>query len=555
MHCCFHITEILTLICNACRDPRDDDDASWVKGENIQSLARLARTCKGVHAVAIACLWEDVTALEILAEYTMPGCWRAIVMNEDDDDDAWMLLPEHLITESDLVRFRYYAPFIRKMSFGEGAWPKMLSEDGFLALCMTDTYPLLPNLTHISWNIGDIHLLYLRYLATPALVSLYITGGMLSMGEVHILQFIQQRCENVTKVRLQFDHSGPLGQPVTVRSLGEVICSWRLRSLATSHIDAKALRKLAASPTLRTFHVTAESGVQDCITMAVLTGPNLPLSFPLQAFSVLTNMTIRSWVKDTSLARMLRLCSFGCLDTLKIHSLLPPVGWQNLLTAVRESHASRKALRRLVLKERVRLGADSDDPSPGSVIAPLRDFGALEELTLSSNSGFSLDSDELLNMAKAWPQIRVLQIFPASYSPDETLRLPMHALQHLAAHCPRLSTLHLEVDATEVSLSQAPPDVRNYALRTLNVGWSPISSAVGVSAYLSSVFPNIDSIECGPLSDPPPLDALHHNSGVWSNTAALMKAFRAVRAHEARCLSGSLSGQMAHLGVVDSLGL
>ena len=84
-HHCLFIPEVLALICEACIDPPDVESVA-ARNRGLRWLARLARTCKTIYAVAIRCIWKTVTEIAILAEYTMPGCWEIIRDHPDADE-------------------------------------------------------------------------------------------------------------------------------------------------------------------------------------------------------------------------------------------------------------------------------------------------------------------------------------------------------------------------------------------------------------------------------------------------------------------------------------
>ncbi|KAL1746254.1 hypothetical protein HDZ31DRAFT_34621 [Schizophyllum fasciatum] len=539
MHRCFYIPEILTLICEACREPTGDNDSTWVTSENTHLLAALARTCKEVYATAVRCLWQDVTDIAIIAEYTMPECWN---WEMAPGDNIPLLSPTRHIVESDLTRFRFHAPFIRKMTFGGSDWPKGLSEDGYLALCMSYTiHPLFPNLTHISWDISGIHLLYLQYFVSPSLVSLHIAGDSLNFGDMHILRYIQQRCTNVTELNIGCGYATLSGETQAIRSIGDTLCSWSLRSLKTPLMDTRLLQQLAVMPSLRTLHVIPGAHWPG-FTMLNSAKVDDPL-LPPHSFSALTTLAIESDMAADCLTVVLRHCTFGSLQSLELTSLTPWVGWRSLFSAVRAAHNMPIALRRLKLKGGPR-PSHSPTPPPvqGAAFEPLYDFCALEELNLELACAHHLEADDLLRMAQSWPRLRMLKIRTRT---RPFMRPPLHALRHFALYCPRLSILRLEVDAVDIALAQTPTNIRHIALRQLAVDWAPIASAGSVAAYLSAVFPNIERIKSK-------LNA-EEEDPMWRKASVLIKAFRAVRAHENLCIGNEISGRIADIADIDGI--
>ncbi|KAL1715653.1 hypothetical protein EV715DRAFT_275665 [Schizophyllum commune] len=544
MHRCFHIPEVLTLICEACREPTGDNDSTWVTSENTQSLAALARTCKEVYATAIRCLWQDVTDIAIIAEYTMPGCWMLDLV--DDESNIPLLTPARHITENDLTRFRFYAPFIRKMTFGGSDWPKGLSEDGYLALTMTLAAPIFPNLTHISWDTAGISLSYIQYFASPSLVSLHIAGDSLSFGDLHVLRCVQQRCRNVSELDIGCSYILTRGEQQMITSFADTISTWNLHSLKTPFMSLNLMRQLAVDPTLRTLHVTNQTPWPG----TSMYHPLESLVLPAQAFSVLTSLVIGADIRADRLLTMLESCSFGCLHTLEVYQIMPRVVWRSVLAAVRAAHSSPSTFRRLRLKEVASPGQPRPPPTQGAALEPLYGFTALEELHLDFEGALHLGEDDVARMAQSWPQLRLL-LLPARTPPQE--RPPLHALRHLAARCPRLRTLGLEVDASEVSLVEAPTDVRQSALASWYVYASPVGPAGPVGAYLSAVFPELEKIaSTGQVPDNDPEEEAPENP-TWRKVQVLVKAFGAIRAHESICAGKGRAIRAGHILELDGI--
>ncbi|KAL1681394.1 hypothetical protein EV122DRAFT_288138 [Schizophyllum commune] len=483
-HCCLFIPEVLALICEACIEPPDVESVA-ARNRGMRSLATLARTCKTIYAVAIRCIWQNVTEIAILAEYTMPGCWEIIRDHPDADEGGLnsVILPARSIREEDLERFRFHAAFIKKMSFGGCDWPRLFVDDCIIALCLTAKAPLLPSLTHIEWDVQQ-NLFYLQYFASPRVTKLHINGGPLMVGDAYILRSAPQWFPNLTDLYLEYSISLADGAEQALDILGEAIRGWKLRKLKTSHINGETLRWLAELPSLCT--LTLEGGRTQIgrAVNALFGGAGGPrLVFPKLSALVVKTPGLRLVHAGSQYC-----CTFPALDTLELGSLLDT--WLAIFN-ISYICPSRPRLRRLVLTDEDAFGEAVSQPIPATAIRLLGPYTHLEELILTSLYGFHIGEADVLWIARSWPRLRVLHLRPKCRQRDDARRRipPLHALQHLARHCPRLTDLAIEVDATAVPLDEAPSDVVQMELRL----WHHRASRT-LAAYLSVVFPRVQNI-------------------------------------------------------------
>ncbi|KAI5894186.1 uncharacterized protein SCHCODRAFT_02498147 [Schizophyllum commune H4-8] len=529
-HRCLFIPEVLALICEACIDPPDVDSVA-ARNRGMRSLVRLARTCKTIYAVAIRCIWQSVTEIAILAEYTMPGCWEIIRDHPEVDEGvpSSVILPARSIQEEDLKRFRFHAAFVKKMSFGGSDWPRLFVDDCIIALCLTATGPLLPNLTYIAWDV-ELNLFYLQYFASPTTLELRINGGSLTVGDAYILRSTPRWFPNLTDLYVGYSSSLADGAKQAIDILGKAICGWKLRKLETSHIKEEALRRLAELPSLCV--LTLEGGpVQIGRAVNALFGNP---QGPRLGFLQLSELVVKTPGLRLRHAGSRDCCTFPALETLELGLLLDP--WQATFMQISNLCPSRPRLRRLVLEDEDHPAAGVSQPIPATDIRLLGPYTHLEELILTSIYGFHVDEADVLWIARSWPKLRVLHLRPKYRQRDDARRRipPLHALRHLARHCPRLADLAIEVDATAVPLAEAPTDAVQMELRLWRAGWSPITaqSVPYVAAYLSTVFPCVQNI----VSTMPGA-TLHVPENLnWREVCSLIPVFNAVQGHAYRRL-------------------
>ncbi|TRM67391.1 hypothetical protein BD626DRAFT_564338 [Schizophyllum amplum] len=444
------------------------------------TLARLSLTCRSLSIAALRALWRTVRDMGHFVKYTMPA-------------DFWLsgevfgrsLTPSRLPSEEDLKRFKFYAAFIREMQF---AGTVTLHDDIYNTLCMACNAPVFPNLTRISWDSSGLNLIYIHYFLCPSITSLHITANSVSMGDISILNNVQRRWSS-TIIDLKIEH--PAITHGTITAFMDTICSWRLQRLSLSRIDWSRFADIASSAALRILQL----GLHGDFDLEI------PSTIEFSAsctFESLTTLRIGTRMSFQTCIGMWRASSFACLAHLTINGLdTEPACWGELFAAIRAAHTNPRLLRTLLISDHL-----EDDDTPGSGLkdveeprfAPLYDFCELDDVFLSSRDGFGLTMTTIEGMARAWPRLEELSLMAVSFL--ENPQLPLNALAHLAANCPRLSRLEIDVDATNMSLKDAPqaPWSPQSALMALNVNWSSIGSARPVAAYLLILFPNLRNV-------------------------------------------------------------
>ncbi|KAL1746248.1 hypothetical protein HDZ31DRAFT_34599 [Schizophyllum fasciatum] len=523
MHHCLAIPEILTLICETLSPYTDVG-----KRENRPDLVRLARTCKSISQVALRCLWKTCPDLAVMVKYTMPS-------------SLWTgreLTPARPIAQKDLKRFYFYAPFVREINFGQ-ATPSArctLSDEGYIALCLAlKRGPIFPNLTCMGLNMNGVNPLSIRHFISPALTRLRIIADALTTADIASLQYVQQQCPKVAVLDLKIN--GPALDTKRVAIISDVLCGWTLKELTTTHISWRALGRLASSKTLQRLHLVL--------------GPKSEfngVSIQSNAFSHLGYLCIDTVpISFGTCVSMFRQSAFYSLHTLIINTLTPnPALWEKLTPALRAAHKDPPILRHLTLKETRDRAATAtaaiQEANAESTLHSLYCFSGLEELHISSSREFLLTPVTLQCMGKFWPEMRDMG-FSVRYR--FTPKLPLHALEHLAAGCRHLKTLRLDVSAVGVSLGQAPPPSfeRQRALTSLAIDWSAITSARVVATYLSTLFANIKTVS-SKLENSTVRTQGDVRNRKWKKVEHLLPAFTAMREHVEHRRNGLLTDEM-----------
>lgn len=132
-------------------------------------------------------------------------------------------------------------------------------------------------------------------------------------------------------------------------------------------------------------------------------------------------------------------------------------------------------------------------PVQSEALRPLLALTNLQRLHLEPGWDWDVDDSLVLDMGKAWPHLRYLYLDPGRSWKSE--RITFGALEQLAAMCPHLEVFGAVINST---LPSAPrrSSTRNehLVLRQLRLGATSIGSAVRVAAYLSSLYPSLETV-------------------------------------------------------------
>ncbi|OAX37412.1 hypothetical protein K503DRAFT_866904, partial [Rhizopogon vinicolor AM-OR11-026] len=158
-----------------------------------------------------------------------------------------------------------------------------------------------------------------------------------------------------------------------------------------------------------------------------------------------------------------------------------------------------------ILKER----CDNDNLSSFIFVDPLSKFPVkldvfmslhayhnLSALTIWTDYGISISNQELCQLARAWPKLKMLNISRFA-STNQTTLPTFHGLINLIRLCPSLTYLALVIDTTKlngIDLQCPGGGICNMNLRKLILGNSHIDSPLNVALMLSALFPNLGLI-------------------------------------------------------------
>ncbi|KAL1719389.1 hypothetical protein EV715DRAFT_272781 [Schizophyllum commune] len=287
-----------------------------------------------------------------------------------------------------------------------------------------------------------------------------------------------------------------------------------LRYLYTPHLAVEDLQKIATLPYLRT--ILLHSPMDELAPIPAFDPPAFPALRELDVQP--TNMTYGSHL-------LMAMPSGVNVERFRIMCHDAPRGeaWPALFQAI--VHAfSPKTLREVLLEEYGEYEWDENDhEGPRSItyeqLRQITVFSNLAVLSIHCWGGFFVEDDDLLHLAQALPLLETLVLSPGRGEARE-YHATIQGLAHLARHCPRLESLHLDFTANDLY-------------------------ARVVAAFLSAIFPNIKSIPSSESARVFEDDEDEDEEGMqdeegkirqmkWRQVNELLPIFRFVRVQERR---------------------
>ncbi|KAL1730130.1 hypothetical protein EV714DRAFT_284340 [Schizophyllum commune] len=539
MHRALAIPEIVFTICNAFVD-----DQGHVEGQgpyivsDTRALAACARTSRAFHLPAVTALWKDkYLTFEDVVYYLLPaGVWsvadKAITYKPFDCIGNRMALSRS-ITVRDTERLVKYAPLINALVFGgassynhrshvrgysrhkEGILD--LSDEGYYALSVLFPENLFPNLRHIYWNDLSANLAHIRSFLGLSIVSIHLHIQKSPLSSLSIVPHLPLRCPHVQDFLYRLDASFVSQRRAHhEKLLLNAVSAWNLHAIESSVISEPVLRHLSQCPSIHSVkYLIADQSRQ-------WKAPDL--SHP-NAFSSLCELFLHLLPMKFAID-FFQGCKFDHLRNVFVRVIRPGRGeWPSLLRAFRAAHRQPQVLVELQMNEWTSTEESDRTPLSDADMEPLLTFPSLEDLDLESAGGFDLCNKTVERMAMAWPHMRNLRLWVKT-PPTWTRRLTIDALSSLAHHCPALESLEIDFNATGVTLARNPERLRlPSSLTSINVQWSPITSARVVAAYLSVIFPYLSEAYMADEAD-------KEMQRRWKRVGSSVALFRKIRQQE-----------------------
>ncbi|KAF8550848.1 hypothetical protein OG21DRAFT_363791 [Imleria badia] len=443
------------------------------------SLPAVARTCRALHDPALDELWRDLYSISpfvhLLAE-DIPG--------ENQQTSI------HSLTSQQWMTFREYSARTRS-----------------LYMCMIDDLPyfdrfpclsnppdpnsFFPNLRTIAWY-PDNHLTmlpFLRLLCGPALTSLSaeFATDPASLAVVRALGIL---CPKITDISISAS-SETLSDDLA-NALSTSIGHWKdLKHVSCDDLTVSALEHLTQARNLESLTACASARLS---SFSQTLGAQ-ELSFPrLQHLHLYTGLLSTTTACLGGLRLALKEFRLDLFDAEEVFSGLSCL--RDLFTTLAEAclHACLARLYLCVIHP--------DFPSPNSVVTirdirPLFSFAHLRVVSVEGLSTFTVDDDDIAEMASAWPDIEELALSTCVDHPVASMPTFLSFIR-LIRSCPKLRALSLVIDTTQLVI---PPfdtvgrDVRSDVLEELCLGNSPITLPLTVAHVLHKLYPALKQVD------------------------------------------------------------
>ncbi|KAF8546255.1 hypothetical protein OG21DRAFT_1491435 [Imleria badia] len=488
-----YVADIFHVILDCLSEPYPDFDDDLIRPpqEDGQSaLAALAQTCRMFSEPSLNCLWRKLGSFQPLLRCVFPA--EVVVAGARGED---LQRPPSLAEWSVIYR---YSHRIRELQ----VYNTYLSV--FFLECSVFEPNLLPNLRVLSWGSGDISLAFIRPLLGPQLVSFKL-GLDLELGDhkelTSFLKTLPSHCPGLKVIALDISLDERDSESVSA-VLSQAVCAFEKLDHLAIHtdytplplVDGIALQHLVMSPQFTQLHFpTQQSQVEELSLLR----SDIPFSgakkislFGLDLGSI------------TSLLRN-EGQMFSCA---KFHLDVPPTSQLTVsfLTAF-ASHPRRWSLQSITLDNEYSNTSHSELEDIHYIIScdalqPLFFFHNLRELRIYLKNPISLNNEELVDLARGWPLLRILHL--VSGNGLSTKHVTLHGLLFLVAACPELEVVYLCLDAREVPTSGM--GIRSAAVKELIFQDSPIDDPRLVAKFLFKHFPS-NVLVMGPRSDYAPV--------------------------------------------------
>lgn len=323
------------------------------------------------------------------------------------------------------------------------------------------------------------------------------------------------------------------------RAFSSVICQWHtLRSLEVIDLTQEALKHLATIPSLQRLSFTSLKGATRSCDQRLPIGTRNPVG----GYPALRSLSISYSTTEVAIA-FAQLLSSSPVEDLHIsvvYHCYPPQ-WRELFSTI-SHHIDHASLQNFSLKELkthmdhesnlANLEDESDLANLEVGLEALAVFSNLQNVVVQPILGIMLTSDTANRLAAAWPHIQRLELGDLGVSSKPPI-ITIEDLIPFAKYCPKLWFLGIVFDARDIQLTSLTPSRRisSNILTSLSVGDSPIECPALVAAFLSGLFPGINSITltygwgC-------PVEEATDKGKMWGEAERLLKIFSKVRWQE-----------------------
>ncbi|KAJ7647932.1 hypothetical protein FB45DRAFT_1102323 [Roridomyces roridus] len=448
-----------------------------------KTLAALAVTCRDFLNPALDTLWSEQTTLRHVLKCLPSHLWEQSVGSEPWDEGQFYLRLLGPVNPEYWSRPLFYASRIQKLTLDcsdtmHDAFPDASVLEAIRA-GLPRTY-LCPNLHNLLWRSDeDAQLPFLNLFLSPNLDSAAIMVFGVSPPVPLDLSIL-----SLKKLDFQF----PGNSSLVCRSASSLVLRLnRVEVLSVTNLDRTALQHLSQLETLRSlelFNVDAQHiGRLSSV---------VPRRAPFPALRTLK----LGDVSYSGVNKILRMLPPSCeLDSftagIQFHD---PAMFNEVYTLLVES-LSHATLRMLDIGFFSRTQEFPPSFERNTDLTTLFAFQNLQFLRVYSPVLLGIDDALAWDMARAWPNLTSLLLHsPLDDNLQDTPVLTLSGLRAFAVHCPCLTNLRIDVDASHVPADTITSS--ESSLSVLDVASSPIGDPDAVGSFVRQLFPHLEKIEC-----------------------------------------------------------
>ncbi|KAH9948642.1 hypothetical protein B0H21DRAFT_220340 [Amylocystis lapponica] len=467
-------------------DPYPDSSLK-VDKRSRKTLAQSARVCKTFANPALDLLWKTLETFEPLLKVL--NIHGTCCFGRSDP------------STTELDRLRQYTLRIRKI--------KHCSELGhlyhYVLFTLSDRYgwnPSLPGLVSLSWDQLTAFDPSLSMLASPSLRELHIAfpSGTFAfiryVADGHqqdpiggLLHAVFSRTPYLQKLSISgYMHSSPLSSILGLRHLRKIALK------APSYpVDWSTFCALSAMENLvdLTTPIEFNEGYHE--------------TTPGATFSVLCRVELEGTILD--LSRALMLITSTNLESLKICARI------TFADSMSDFHNLVGTLKRLdwtssyaVVLDVVTFQIPAIHEQIATLIRPFLHFDNLTYLSVRTQARPLLWDEDLLEMAKAWPQLESLEVAPKTSDCTYGILPSFDTIIKVTRRCSKLQSLRVPFSIDIQALVSQEMQLRDafpHSLRFLDLGllWFDLtefakSKPMVIARIMDRLFPNLDIETC-----------------------------------------------------------
>ncbi|KAJ7667079.1 hypothetical protein B0H17DRAFT_1142964 [Mycena rosella] len=442
------------------------------------TLVSLARTSRMFSDPALDIIWREQDSLAPLVKCMPDTLWEEKIVRHGTNIHL-----RRPIISTDIPRLLFYSARIRKLHLYTYSRVGAVHRDFLKALdmCLLPGV-LMPKLSDLKWSPEPeeaMAMSFIRHLLGPQSQKIDLDLEA-SAPALSFFPYMKASCPLVSDFRLVL----PTDQ-LTIPVMSDVVCGWqRLQDLTIGNLDLNGFVHVAQLPDLKQLCL---GPVADTHSPTHLPDFLVKPSFPaLEGFELAC---------DTAqfCVGIIKVVSSRQLKTLALHPLADwtALAWEEIITALHDC-IDHKHLDRIEVEqqgERTPPIIATPFILTPATLRPLLKFN-LSVIRFDLDPGVEVDDDFLAEIATEWPNLNWLSFGTENLTTRES-KVTLNCLIPFARHCPRLASLCIRMDVSEVPVfDQMAGDRISHGLRELHVGASPIHAGhtTPVAAFLSNLF-------------------------------------------------------------------